>query len=70
MGLAIGIFTIGNDADGLAFDVVQLGVATLEVEGDVVHPTNRTFTQQAVVLGNGAQERGLGLIEIDRNSSV
>jgi len=68
--LAVGIFTVGNDADALTFDVMKLGVAAAEIEGDVVHPTNGPFSQQAVVLGDRANERILRLVEIDGNVSV
>ena len=32
----LGIFTVGNDADRLALDVVEMGVSTAQVEGDVI----------------------------------
>ena len=68
MGLAVGIFAIGNDADALAFDVVQ--VALGEVEGDVVHPADGPLVQQAVVAQHGAEVGLLRLVEVDRNGGV
>ena len=66
VGLAFGVFSIGNDADGLAFHVMQMGFTSAQVKGDVVHTTDRSFAQQAVVLGDRANKRSFWLVEVDR----
>ncbi|SBO42923.1 protein of unknown function [Cyanobium sp. NIES-981] len=70
VGLAVGVGAIRNDADALALHVVELGITTGQVEGDVIHPADRPLGQQAVVLGDGSDERILGLVEVDRNGGV
>ena len=70
VGLAVGVLAVGNDADGLALEVAQLGLTTLEVKGDVVDPANCSFSQQAVVLRDRAHERIFGPVEIDGNVGV
>ena len=70
VGLPVGVFAIGNDADGLALEVAQLGLTTLEIKGDVVDPANRSFSQQAVVLRDRADEGIFGPVEIDGNVGV
>ena len=70
MGLAVGVLTVGNDADRLTLHVVELGVSTAEIEGDVVHPADGAFSQQAVVLGDGADEGVLRLVEVDGDVGV
>ena len=57
VGFALGVRALGDDADGLTFDVFQMGIASAEVKGDVLNPTNGPFIEKAVVLGDGADER-------------
>ena len=49
---------------------MQLGVTTGEVEGDVIHPADSPFRQQAVVVGHRADERILRLVKVDGNVGV
>ena len=70
VGFAVGIFTLRNDADALTFDVFELGITAGEVEGDVLHPTNATFSNQGIVLPHRAKEGSLGLVGVDRNVGV
>ena len=70
VGFALGIFAIGNDADALAFHVLKLRVATGEVEGDVLNPTNGAVLQQGIVFGHRADEGCLRLVGVDRNVCV
>ena len=67
---AVGIFTLRNDADALPFDVFELGITAGEVEGDVLHPTNATVSNQGIVLRHRAKEGRLGLVGVDRNVGV
>ena len=70
VGLAVGVLTLGNDADALALDVLQLGVTTGEIKGDVLNATDRTVLKQGIVLGDRPHERGFGLVGVDRNVGV
>ena len=68
VGLAVGIFAIGNDADALAFDVMEIALG--EVKGDVVDPANGPLVQQAVVAQHRAEVGLLGLVDVDWNGGV
>ena len=70
VGLAFGVLAVGNDADALAFDVVQLGITAFEVEGDVVHPADGAVLQQGIVLSDRAHKRIFGFVEVDRHLRV
>ena len=67
---AVGVFTLRNDADALTLDVLQLGIAAGQIEGDVLDPTDAAFLNQGVVLGDSAKEGSLGLVSVDRNVGV
>ena len=49
---------------------MQMGITTAQVKGDVVHATNRSFAQQAVVLGDRADKRSFWFVEVDRYGLV
>ena len=70
VGFAVGVLTFGDDSDALAFDVLELRFTTGEIKGDVLDPTDTAFSNQRVVLGDGAEERRLGFVGIDRNVGV
>ena len=70
VGFAVGVFTLRNDADALTLDVLQLGIAAGQIEGDVLDPTDAAFLHQGVVLGDSAKKGRLGFVGVDRNVGV
>ena len=68
VGFVVGIGSVRNDANALAFDVVE--VAPAEIKGDVVNPANCTIDKQGIVVDDCADERILRLVEVDGNVGV
>ena len=68
VGFVVGIGSVWNDANALAFDVVE--VAPAEIKGDVVNPANCTIDKQGIVVDDRADERILRLVEVDGNVGV